>query len=239
MTAGPGLPFEFNGHAAVRQAHIGRRATPLTLIDSVLCDPARIVALGFAQSYAQDHGNLYPGMRARMPESFSTALRAWLTPILQRQGLLAHSQVIRHDQSYFSVVTTASTDLMPIQCIPHYDSTDPNLLAAVIYLCDTRFSGTSFYRHRRTGYEAITEANRDNYQLALDHDMRVHGAPPREYMNGDNLLFETVFSNPLKFNSAIVYPGRVLHAGNIQGPFHPPRDRSEWRLTITALLQPA
>jgi hypothetical protein len=56
-------------------------------------------------------------------------------------------------------------------------------------------------------------------------------------MNGDTRLFETVFSNPLRFNSAIVYPGRVLHAGNIQGPFTPPRQQSEWRLTITTLLQ--
>jgi hypothetical protein len=239
MAADPGPRFEFNAHAAVRQAHIGRRGTLLALIDDALCDPERVAALGFAQSYIEDRSNLYPGMRATMPESFSTAFRAWLTPILQRHGMLAGSQVIQSDQSYFSVVTTASSDLMPIQCIPHYDSTDPNLLAAVIYLCDTRFSGTSFYRHRRTGYEEITNENRDNYQLALDHDVRVHGVPPREYMNGDNLLFETVFSNPLKFNSAIVYPGRVLHAGNIQGPFHPPKDQSEWRLTITALLQPA
>lgn len=239
MTAGPGPPFEFNAHAEVRQAHIGRRGITVTLIDNVLCDPDRVAALGFAQSYTEDHSNLYPGMRARLPEGFSTALRAWLTPILRRHGVLAGSRVIQHDQSFFSVVTTASADLMPIQCIPHYDSTDPNLLAAVIYLCDARFSGTSFYRHRRTGYEEITDENRDNYQLALDHDMRVHGVPPREYMNGDNLLFETVFSNPLQFNSAIVYPGRVLHAGNVQGPFLPPRDRSEWRLTITTLLQPA
>ena len=239
MAAGSGPLFEFNDHAAVSQAQIGRHGTHLTRIDRVLCDPERVTALGFAQSYAEDRDNLYPGRRSRMSESFSTAFRAWLTPILQRHGVLASDRVIGHDQSYFSVVTTASADLMPIQCIPHYDSTDPDLLAAVIYLCDTRFSGTSFYRHRRTGYEQITDENRDNYQLALDHDMRVHGIPPREYMNGDNLLFETVFSNPLKFNSAIVYPGRVLHAGNIQGPFHPPQDQSEWRLTITALLQPA
>jgi hypothetical protein len=134
-------------------------------------------------------------------------------------------------------VTTASTDLLPIQRIPHYDSTDPSLFAAVIYLCDTRFSGTSFYRHRKTGYEEITEENRNNYRLALDNELRIHGAPRKEYMNGDSLLFEAVFSNELKFNSAIVYPGRILHAGNIERQFNPPKDKSEWRLTVTTLLQ--
>jgi hypothetical protein len=229
----------FNGNATVKRVDVGQRAIALTQIDAVLQDPEGMAALGYAQSYTQDSSNLYPGLRAPVPGSFSTGFRTWLTPILQHSGMLAAGQGIQSDSSFFSVVTTASADLLPIQCIPHYDSSDPNLLAAVIYLCDTRFSGTSFYRHRRTGYEEITADNQTNYRLALDHDMRTHGAPPRQYMNGDSLLFETIFTNPLKFNSAIVYPGRMLHAGNIRSPCVPPRDQSEWRLTITALLQVA
>jgi Family of unknown function (DUF6445) len=229
----------FNGNATVKRVEVGQRAIALTQIDAVLQDPEGMAALGYAQPYTQDRSNLYPGVRAPVPESFSTGFRTWLTPILRHIGMLAAGQGIQSDSSFFSVVTTASADLLPIQCIPHYDSSDPNLLAAVIYLCDTRFSGTSFYRHRRTGYEEITADNQTNYRLALDYDMRTHGAPPRQYMNGDNLLFETIFSNPLKFNSAIVYPGRMLHAGNIRSPFVPPRDQGEWRLTITALLQVA
>jgi hypothetical protein len=229
--------FAFNDNAEVKLAHIGRRGIAVIMIDNVLRDPEGVAALGYAQSYAQEHSNLYPGVRAPMPGSFSTAFRAWLTPILQRNGVLEDGRAIYRDTSFFSVVTTASTDLLPIQRIPHYDSTDPSLLAAVIYLCDTRFSGTSFYRHRKTGYEEITEANRNNYRLALDTDMRIHGAPRKEYMNGDSVLFEVIFSNELKFNSAIIYPGRMLHAGNIKRQFNPPRDKSEWRLTVTALLQ--
>ena len=231
--------FAFNDNAQVKLARIGRRAIAVSMIDDVLHDPEGVAALGFAQSYAQDRSNLYPGMRAPMPESFSTAFRAWLTPILQRNGMLEGSRAIQRDSSFFSVVTTASTDLLPIQRIPHYDSTDPNLFAAVIYLCDTRFSGTSFYRHRKTGYEEITAENRSNYELALDGEMRRHGAPKKEYINGDSLLFEVVFSNELKFNSAIIYPGRILHAGNIPRQFTAPKDESEWRLTVTALLQSA
>ena len=231
--------FAFNDNAEVKLAHIGRRGIAVSMIDNVLCDPAGVAALGFAHSYSEDRSNLYPGLRAAMPASFSTALRAWLTPILQRNGVLAGNRVIDRDTSFFSVVTTASSDLLPIQSIPHYDSTDPNLLAAVIYLCDTRFSGTSFYRHRKTGYEEITLDNQNNYNLALDSDLRRHGAPQREYINGDSLLFEAIFTTELKFNSAVVYPGRILHAGNIPRQFNPPKDKSEWRLTITALLQTA
>jgi hypothetical protein len=234
-----GAAFAFNDDAEVTLAHIGRRGLPVSMIGNVLRDPDGVAALGFAQPYVTDPSNLYPGVRAPMPVSFSTAFRAWLTPILQRNGTLRPGQLILRDTSFFSVVTTASTDLLPIQRIPHYDSTDPKLFAAVIYLCDTRFSGTSFYRHRRTGYEEITQANQKNYRVALDNDLRTHGAPGKEYMNGDSVLFETIFSNELKFNSALIYPGRALHAGNIRKQLNSPQDRSEWRLTITALLQAA
>jgi hypothetical protein len=231
--------FAFNENAQVKLAHIGRRGISVCRIDNVLRDPEGVAALGFAQTYAADRSNLYPGLRAPMPESFSTAFRAWLTPILQHNGVLEGNQAIYRDESFFSVVTTASTDLLPIQRIPHYDSTDPTLFAAVIYLCDTRFSGTSFYRHRKTGYEEITAENHKNYQLALDNEMRLHGAPKKEYTNGDSALFEAIFSNELQFNSAIIYPSRMLHAANIKKQFQPPQDPSEWRLTVTALLQTA
>ena len=231
--------FAFNDDAEVKLAQIGRRGIRVSMIDNVLHDPEGVAALGFAQSYAQDRSNLYPGLRAPIPKSFSTAFRAWLTPILQRNGVLEGNRALHRDESFFSVVTTASTDLLPIQSIPHYDSTDPNLFAAVIYLCDTRFSGTSFYRHRKTGYEEITEENRNNYKLSLDNDMRIHGVPKKEYMNGDSLLFEAIFSNELKFNSAIIYPCRILHAANIKRQFNAPKDKNEWRLTVTALLRSA
>jgi len=228
--------FAFNPHADVELTPIGRRGIKVTLIDNVLRDPLRVAALGFAESYTADDTNLYPGLRAAMPESFSTAFRGWLTPILQGNGGLAPGRAISRDSSFFSFVSTASKDLLPLQCIPHFDSTDSNLLAAVIYLCDSRFGGTAFYRHRRTGYEEITPENVDNYQLALNNDMRTHGAPRKEYINGDTTLFETLFASELKFNRAIVYPGRALHAAKIDKQFESPKNKNDWRLTITALL---
>jgi len=220
--------IEFNDDAVVQVNHIGQRGIAVTRIENVLADPAEVAALGAAQAFATDPGNFYPGMRAPVPEAISMALRPWL-------GRLLHS-AFHQDTSYFSVETTASAEQLPNQRIPHYDSTHPGLFAAVIYLCDSRFAGTSFYRHRRTGYEEITEDNRRNYQLALDNELRMLGPPEREYVNGDNALFERIFSNVLRFNSAIVYPGRVLHAANIPRGFEPPKTSADWRLTVTSLL---
>jgi hypothetical protein len=220
--------FAFNRDAKVQRARIGRGNIEVIRIDDVLHDPDGVAALGFAQSYSEDRSNLYPGFRAAVPEDFSTELRTRLAPILQR--------TIDRDASFFSVVATASKDLVPLQCIPHYDSTDPNLYAAVIYLCDSRFSGTVFYRHRKTGYEEITATTVNNYQLALNSDMRTHGAPQKEYIAGDSVLFEAIFSNELKFNSAIIYPARMLHAAKIAAGFDGPKNKNDWRLTVTTLL---
>jgi hypothetical protein len=220
--------FAFNECATVTVTRVGRSEIPVSRITHVFRNPEAVAALGYAQSYTRDDGNFYPGMRVPTPSEFSIAFRAWLGRALQRE--------FPRDLSYFSVVTTASEDLLPIQRIPHYDSTDPTLCAVVIYLCDSRFGGTSFYRHRKTGYEEITEDRRRNYQLALDNELRLYGPPKREYVNGNTPLFERIFSNPLEFNSAIVYAGRMLHAGNIPPVFSPPRTRDDWRLTITSLL---
>lgn len=229
-------PFAFNPEADVELVRIGRQGIKVSLIDNVLENPYGVAALGFAASYDRDRSNLYPGVRAAMPDGFSTAFRPWLTPILQRNGVLGPHQTLERDLSYFSVVATASKDLLPIQRIPHFDSPDANLFAAVIYLCDERFSGTAFYRHRRTGYEEITRTNVNNYRLALNSDLETHGAPANEYINGDSTLFETIFASELRFNRAIIYPAGVLHAAKIAKHFEPPRDPSEWRLTVTALL---
>ena len=223
--------FAFNDQAEVLVRRVGAREIPITRINAVFRNPRAVAAFGSAQSFAADRNNFYPGMRAPLPEAFSAAFRPWLGRLLQRE--------FQQDTSYFSVVTTARAQLLPIQRIPHYDSTHPGLIAVVIYLCDSRFSGTSFYRHRRTGYEEITEENRRNYQLALDNELRLLGPPEREYVNGDNALFETIFSNELEFNSAIIYPGRVLHAANIRRGFEPPKTSDDWRLTVTSLLQTA
>jgi uncharacterized protein DUF6445 len=223
--------IEFNDAATVHVKHIGQRGIAVTRIENVLTRAEEVAAFARAQSFAEDRSNFYPGMRAPVPEDFSTAFRPWLGRLLQRE--------FRTATSCFSVVTTARTDLLPIQRIPHYDSTDPGLIAVVIYLCDSRYSGTSFYRHRRTGFEEITDENRRNYQLALDNDLRLLGPPRREYFNGDDAVFERIFASELKFNSAIVYPGRVLHAANIPRGFEPPKTRDDWRLTVTSLLQSA
>jgi hypothetical protein len=228
--------FAFNPNASVSSARVGKCPVVVTVADDVLVHPQRLADFGLGHEFAADGGNLYPGVRARLPAEFSGPFRAWLTRTLHRTGVLEESCHVQADASFFSIVDKSRANLLPLQRIPHYDSTDPGVFAAVIYLFDRAGSGTSFYRHRMTGYEKINDDNQDNYRTALNRNMKKSGPPAREYMNGSNELFERIHSVDSVFNRIVIYSGNVLHAADIDGSLFDGNDHSHWRLTVSSLI---
>jgi Family of unknown function (DUF6445) len=228
--------FAFNPDANVSSVHVGECPLPVIVADNVLLRPRQVAEFGRGLELAEDDSNLYPGIRALMPPDFSRPFHAWLTRTLRRTGVLEESSCIHDDASFFSVVNKSSSRLLPLQRIPHYDSTDPRVFAAVIYLFDRAHSGTSFYRHRMTGYETIGVENRENYKIALNRNMKKFGQPARDYTNGSNSLFERTHSVDSAFNRIVIYSGNVLHAADIDGSLFDGNDNSPWRLTISSLI---
>lgn len=228
--------FAFNANASVGCARVGKCPIAVTVADDVLLHPQRLAEFALTHQFVADDTNLYPGVRARVPAEFSRPLRAWLTLALHRTGVLEGSCHISGDASFFSIVNTSRARLLPLQRIPHYDSTDPGIFAAVIYLFGRAHSGTSFYRHRATGYEKINAANEGNYKTALNRNMKDLGPPARQYMNGSNELFERIHSVESVFNRIVIYSGNVLHAADIDGSLFDGSDISQWRLTVTSLV---
>jgi len=228
--------FAFNPDASVSSARVGQCPIVVTVADNVLLHPQRVAEFAPGHSFAEDKGNLYPGVRARVPVAFSPPLREWLTRALHRAGMLEESCHISDDASFFSIVNKSPANLLPLQRIPHYDSTDPGVFAAVLYLFDRAGCGTSFYRHRATGYEKINGDNEGNYQTALNRNMKTLGPPARQYMNGSNDVFERLHSVDSVFNRMVIYSGNVLHAADIDGSLVSGNDGSQWRLTISSLI---
>jgi hypothetical protein len=228
--------FAFNPNASVSSARVGECPVAVTVADNVLMRPQLLAEFGLGLEFAADDGNLYPGVRARMPAEFSRPFRAWLTRTLHLTGVLEASRHIHDDVSFFSIVSKSRANLLPLQRIPHYDSTDPRVFAAVIYLFDRAHSGTSFYRHRTTGYEKISEDNQQNYRAALNHNMKKLGPPARDYANGNSDLFERTHSVDSAFNRMVIYSGNVLHAADIDGSLFAGNDNSRWRLTVTSMM---
>jgi Family of unknown function (DUF6445) len=229
--------FAFNPNASVSSARVGKCPIAVTVADNVLLHPQKLADFGRGLKFVEDDSNLYPGIRARLPAEFSRPFHAWLTITLRCTGVLEESSYVHEDASFFSIVNKNRANLLPLQRIPHYDSIDPRVFAAVIYLFDRANSGTSFYRHRTTGYETIGNDNKDNFKMALNRNMKALGPPAREYANGSNALFERTHSVDSAFNRIVIYSGNVLHAADIDGSLFSGNDNSQWRLTISSLIK--
>jgi hypothetical protein len=229
--------FAFNPNASVSSVRVGACPIAVTVADNVLLRPQQLAEFGLGLNFVEDDSNLYPGVRARVPADFSRPFHAWLTHTLRHTGVMEESSYVYEDASFFSIVNKNRANLLPLQRIPHYDSTDSKVFAAVIYLFDRANSGTSFYLHRTTGYERIGDDNKDNYKIALNRNMKNLGPPAREYTNGSSALFERTHSVDSAFNRIVIYSGNVLHAADIDGSLFSGNDNSQWRLTVSSLIK--
>jgi hypothetical protein len=221
--------------AAIHCVGVERR--PVLVIDDFVPEPERLVA--YAESgepFHSDPRDYYPGIRKPAPSQYAAGLCTTYAKILCE--VFSLGSIEPHALlSALSITTTSPDRLRPVQRVPHFDTSDPRQLAVVHYLCEARHGGTSFYRHRKTGYETISQDRLRGYAELLKQQVMAEYAPPPRYMDGDNPLFERIASVEARFNRAVIYPGNLLHSGNIlqlQTEDHSPRTA---RLTANSFLK--
>lgn len=222
----------------IRQLRIGDEATPLLIIDDLVTDPDWLIkAAGQGSAFQTDPANFYPGIRKPAPPLYPQILPSALLPLLKAvfnpQASRLHSL-----QSAFSLSTTPASQLRPIQMLPHIDATTPQQLAMVHYLCGPEHGGTSFYRHRETGFERISAERLAGYSAKLKTEAQaaqLHLQPG--YIDGDTSMFQRIYQVDAKPNRAIIYPGNLLHSGDIREGLGLSADPKIGRLTISSFLQ--
>jgi hypothetical protein len=129
---------------------------------------------------------------------------------------IASDKKIEAASCVLSIATTAPQELRPIQSVPHIDSCNTSNIAVVHYLCQPHHGGTSFYRHRQTGFETIDEQKLQHYAPMLKSEVMADKSSEFHYMNGDTAIFERIGQVEAKFNRAIFYRSNILHSGNVQ-----------------------
>jgi hypothetical protein len=220
--------------APVTIHRFGREGEPVVQIDGFSGMAGNLLAKGRAADY-RPGGAAYPGIRSWAEPDYLDRRRDLMFAIMQR--VFGFSRGISCEVSTFSLVTLPEADLSPLQRIPHYDHSAGELVAIMHYLLGPETGGTAFYRHRRTGFETITEAREPAYNAALAEDERAYGMPPACYHHGDSDRYEMIGEIAAAPDRMILYRGRLLHSGVIPDPTALTGDPASGRLTINMFMR--
>lgn len=216
----------------LRVEQIGAERQPVVVIDNFAPDPHRFAEDAVFLSF-RPIGEHYPGVRATVAPVMLRDLLAALAPVVTDVFDIAAVAVI---DAFYSLVTTPSAALAPIQRLPHFDGVEEGRLALLHYLSTDTRSGTAFYRHRSTGFESVDAVRLGAYRAALDADLRRTGLPEPGYIAGDTDLFEQVARFEGCFNRAILYRSNMLHCADIPDDMTLSSDPSIGRLTVNTFL---
>lgn len=233
-----GLFPEPDMHCPAYEVHaLGHEAQPLVVINNFVDDPETLISLAEADPpFVAQATDFYPGIRKQV-KAYPAVLLQKVEPVLREVFDLSrqYQPVVR--MSSFSLTTTPPDQLRPIQCVPHIDNHTPNQFAVVHYLCDEKFGGTSFYRHRSTGYETVTSKRLERYFRILKQEVMADQEATRGYINGNTRLFERIARIQVRFNRALIYRSCSLHSGDISVAAGLSADPRRGRLTLNSLIE--
>lgn len=217
---------------AITARRVGKEAQPVVVVDGFHPDPDSLRAAASSANFtaAQRH---YPGIRAPLPVTYFSAVRATLTLIL-REAFGATGAIDLIDAS-FSIVTTPSADLTLSQRLPHVDAVELSRIALVHYLSPDDRAGTAFFRHRGTGFELIDGDRSGRYHQALNREL-AQDPEPAGYIGEVDPRFERTACIEARYNRAVIYRSAMLHTGAIPPAASLSADPQTGRLTITAFL---
>ncbi|MEW4447715.1 DUF6445 family protein [Qipengyuania sp. JC766] len=215
-----------------RIERFGREREPVVVIDGFSREADELERLGRAARYEAAQG--YPGIRAPFdPRYLQLGAPLFQSLVEEAFGLSGEIMAERCD---FSIVSIPPDRLQDGQRRPHYDGTEPGLLATVHFLGDERDGGTAFYEHRRSGFETVTAEREDEFARLHRRDVEEFGPPPARYHYGDDESYRMIGQIGARRDRLIAYRGRTLHSGHIPMAPDPATARTSGRLTLNCFL---
>ncbi|MEO9946450.1 MAG: DUF6445 family protein [Paraglaciecola sp.] len=213
------LTCEINKNKIIKTVNIGDFKA--LCIDNFLMQPNTIESYARESSFTPypgyEEGKGYPGVRASAPENYSCNLTKFLEPLIKNTFNVGKNKDIRKSMCAMSLLTTPESLLTPLQSTPHFDSSEPEHIAAVFYLCSPQQGGTAFYKHKATGLQRLTKQNVDKYLDAYYDELNTRLPKPTYCLNNSD-FFEKVGSIDAVYNRLVVYPGSILHNPFVPNP---------------------
>jgi hypothetical protein len=218
----------------IRTDYIGNARSPVAIIENCWPDPRALADVAASRSDYVARSLYYPGVRSSAPVDYAQALVRQLGDVIR--DTFGVSGELEITDSTFSLVATPPDKLVGFQRVPHFDSTDPNRIAVLHYLCGPDQGGTAFYRHRSSGTEVVTETNREPYIRQVNAEVKAGGMPLPGFIDDDTPLFERIARYDCVFNRVLIYRGHFLHSVNVGRAFIPTGDPRSGRLTVNTFL---
>lgn len=228
--------FSVNPRCSAKVIHVGIDREPVLIVDDVLSDPEAI--LRYAETgvaFRKEEKDFYPGIRKPLSMAYVGNIYLHLQELFLDTFSASRHAAIHPLACLLSLATTRQEHLRPIQSVPHVDSYDGAQIAGVHYFCPEEFGGTSFYRHRGTGFESMNAERIAAYAPRLKEEVMGLNTRSFTYIRGDTALFERTASVAAKFNRAIFYRSNVLHSGDIPADMRMPANPRSGRLTANTL----
>lgn len=200
----------------------GHERNRLVVADDFLPEPMRYVDMAAALApFAPEVVTGYPGLRAQLSpgqpaEHYVQAVLKRAGPLIAKAFDAAAYQIV---EASFAIVTKRPAELGPLQKLPHRDSNDANYLALLHHLHHVPGTSTNFFRHRRTGFERVTEERHAAFNAAAEQDTAEYGAPGGDGLADTDRRFEKIHEAPAAFNRLLIYRGSLLHSGYVPEDF--------------------
>lgn len=229
--------FSVNPDLEINTLYIGDEQQPVVVVDQLLQHPEDIIR--YAESGAAFQRNtkdFYPGIRKPLTPNYAASIYQHLMETLWTVFGKRSTVNLKLLSSLLSLAITRPSELRPIQSVPHTDSFLDKTIASVHYICDAKFGGTSFYRHRSTGFETLDSQRIHTYAPAIKAEVMQLNKISYEYINGSTELFERIDSVDAKFNRAIFYRSNLLHSANIPSRIPLSNQPEFGRLTANTLI---
>ena len=217
---------------------IGVEQRPVAVVEGFSPDPETLISYAASgDPFRAVSGDFYPGIRKSAPPQYAADICARYGDVLRDRFAMPSHSVPRVIFCALSITTTEPHRLRPIQRVPHFDTSAANQLAIVHYLCGPEHGGTSFYRHRSTGFETISQARIQQYSAVLKREVMTEHPPAARYMDGDDPLFVRIASYDARCNRALIYPSNALHSGDIRRLASPDASPRVARLTVNSFVR--
>lgn len=223
-----------NENLAMQTIRFGDEQNKIIYFDDFLSCPSELVEFAAGASFApyaaaaQRKG--YPGVRTPAPAELGIQLRDKIGSIIRREYDVPAGYKIVSLQDALCLMTVPEFRLGPLQTIPHFDASNPQFFATLLYLCGEEHGGTAFYRHNKTRYESITPGNCDNY-LDVCIDELNSSRRQKRYFSETDEYFTKIGFLPARYNRLVVYRGSLLHSANILSDISLSMDPRKGRLT--------